>query len=45
MASGFDGIAFSCPAMGAETLEEDEFEPMFQAVELDECKALGVALA
>jgi len=33
LASGFDGIAFGCPAMGAETLEEDEFEPMFQAVE------------
>ena len=25
----FDAIAFGCPAMGAETLEEDEFEPMF----------------
>ena len=23
----FDAIAFGCPAMGAETLEEDEFEP------------------
>ena len=33
LASGFDGIAFGCPAMGAENLEEDEFEPMFQAVE------------
>ena len=27
--SGFDGVAFGCPAMGAETLEEDEFEPLF----------------
>lgn len=27
---GFDGIAFGCPAMGDEVLEEDEFEPMFQ---------------
>ena len=27
----FDGIAFGCPAMGAEVLEEDEFEPMFNA--------------
>lgn len=29
----FDGIAFGCPAMGAEVLEEDEFEPMFTACE------------
>lgn len=27
----FDAIAFGCPAMGAEVLEEDEFEPMFSA--------------
>ena len=27
----FDAIAFGCPAMGAEVLEEDEFEPMFAA--------------
>lgn len=26
----FDAIAFGCPAMGAEELEEDEFAPMFQ---------------
>ncbi|MBQ5950613.1 MAG: flavodoxin [Lachnospiraceae bacterium] len=32
-ASEFDGIAFGCPAMGAEVLEEDEFEPMFADVE------------
>ena len=25
----FDAIAFGCPAMGAEVLEEGEFEPMF----------------
>ena len=25
----YDAIAFGCPAMGAEVLEEDEFEPMF----------------
>lgn len=31
--AGFDGIAFGCPAMGAEVLEESEFEPMFTAVE------------
>ena len=31
--SGFDSIAFGCPAMGAEVLEESEFDPMFTAVE------------
>ena len=31
-ADAFDGIAFGCPAMGAEELEEGEFEPMFNAV-------------
>ena len=25
----FDAIAFGCPAMGAEVLEESEFDPMF----------------
>ena len=29
----FDAIAFGCPAMGAEVLEEDEFEPMFASCE------------
>lgn len=29
----FDGIAFGCPAMGAENLEESEFEPMFTDTE------------
>ena len=29
----FDAIAFGCPAMGAEVLEESEFEPMFEACE------------
>ena len=29
----FDAIAFGCPAMGAEALEEQEFEPMFAQVE------------
>ncbi len=29
----FDVLAFGCPAMGAEVLEEDEFEPMFTEVE------------
>ena len=27
----YDFIAFGCPSMGAEQLEEDEFEPMFSA--------------
>lgn len=29
----FDAVAFGCPSMGAEQLEESEFEPMFQACE------------
>lgn len=29
----YDAVAFGCPAMGDEVLEEDEFEPMF-----DGCK-------
>ena len=29
MVNSYDAIAFGCPAMGAEVLEEDEFEPMF----------------
>lgn len=29
----YDRIAFGCPAMGAEVLEEDEFEPFFTSVE------------
>ena len=29
----YDAAAFGCPAMGAEQLEEDEFEPMFAACE------------
>ena len=29
----FDAIAFGCPAMGAEVLEEDEFAPMFESCE------------
>lgn len=32
-AAGYDAVAFGCPAMGDESLEEDEFEPMFEAVE------------
>ncbi|MBP3233351.1 MAG: flavodoxin [Eubacterium sp.] len=29
----YDAIAFGCPAMGAEVLEETEFEPMFTELE------------
>lgn len=29
----YEKIAFGCPAMGAEVLEEDEFEPFFAAIE------------
>ena len=28
----YDAIAFGCPAMGAEELEDGEFQPMFYAV-------------
>ena len=31
--SEYDSIAFGCPAMGAEVLEEAEFDPMFSEVE------------
>ena len=29
----YDAVAFGCPAMGAEVLEEDEFDPMFSELE------------
>ena len=32
-ADEFDAIAFGCPAMGAEVLEECEFEPFFTELE------------
>ncbi len=32
-ADDFDGIAFGCPSMGSEELEESEFAPMFEACE------------
>ena len=31
-AARYAAIAFGCPSMGAEQLEESEFEPMFEAV-------------
>ena len=33
MMDNYDSIAFGCTAMGAEVLEEDEFEPMFAMCE------------
>jgi len=32
LADSFDAIAFGCPAMGSESLEDSEFEPMFEGV-------------
>ena len=32
-AAGYDKIALGCPAMGAEVLEEAEFDPFFTALE------------
>ena len=40
--AAYDGIAFGCPAMGAEVLEEDEFEPMFADVK---CALSGKPIA
>ena len=31
-AAGYDAVAFGCPAMGAEQLEEAEFQPMWDEV-------------
>lgn len=33
MVDTFDAIAFGCPSMGAEVLEEEEFQPMFDSCE------------
>ena len=33
MMDSYDAVAFGCPAMGAEVLEEDEFAPMFETCE------------
>ncbi len=32
MVSAYDSIAFGCPSMGAEVLEESEFQPMWDSV-------------
>lgn len=33
LTDSFDAIAFGCPSMGSEELEESEFEPMFSSCE------------
>ena len=33
--ANYDGFAFGCPSMGAEQLEESEFEPMVAACEAE----------
>jgi flavodoxin I len=33
MVGAYDNIAFGCPSMGVEELEDTEFEPMFASVE------------
>ncbi len=32
MVDDFDALAFGCPSMGSEQLEESEFEPMFNEI-------------
>lgn len=39
----FDAIAFGCPAMGDEVLEDTEFEPMFDGCK-DALKGKNIAL-
>ena len=50
----YDVVAFGCPAMGAEQLDESEFEPMFEGLICNEtpdddvqaaCRKLGADLA
>ena len=31
--NGYSGVALGCPAMGAEELEDGEFEPMLESIE------------
>ena len=42
-AAGFDAVAFGCPAMGSEELEDSEFLPMFEGVK-SAVASKGVAL-
>ncbi|ADL51872.1 flavodoxin [Clostridium cellulovorans] len=39
----YDKIAFGCPSMGAEELEESEFEPFFKSIE-DKLSSKKIAL-
>ena len=39
----YDAVAFGCPSMGAEQLEDGEFEPMFNSVK-DRLAGKAVAL-
>ena len=41
--SGYAAIAFGCPAMGDETLEEMDFEPMFSACKGSSAPTAGAA--
>ena len=41
--AGYSAIAFGCPAMGAENLEDGEFEPMWDSVK-DSLKGVKVFL-
>lgn len=43
MIDEFDAIAFGCPSMGSEQLEESEFEPMFREIE-DKLSGKKIAL-
>ena len=43
MVEGFDGIAFGCPSMGTEELEDSEFAPMFDSVK-DKLNGKKIAL-
>ena len=43
MAADFDGIAFGCPSMGTEELEDSEFAPMFDSVK-DKLSGKKIAL-
>ena len=40
---GFDAVAFGCPAMGAEELEDSEFLPMYESIK-DKLKGKRIAL-
>lgn len=43
MLGEYDAIAFGCPAMGDEVLEEDEFQPMWDSCE-DSLNGKNIAL-